>query len=117
MTLSTSERAWAIEKSRLVAEATATNLHAAETLPYALGPRVGERSGTFVCVGAGPSLSTTGPELARESFSASVSNASTRLMPERSKASNSWVNRTRGKRARRRLGSRSAPVRRTASTV
>lgn len=57
--------AYVLHRSRLVAEAMLANLPAAGSLPYALGPRTTERAGTWVCVGAGPSLEATGPELAR----------------------------------------------------
>jgi len=56
------ERAWLLHKSRPVMEATIANLERARSLPYALGPTYG-RIGAFVVVGAGPSLSTTGPYL------------------------------------------------------
>ncbi len=56
------ERAWLLYKSRAVMEATIANLTRARALPYALGPTYG-RIGAFVVVGAGPSLSTTGPYL------------------------------------------------------
>jgi hypothetical protein len=63
--LSPSDRAFAIDKAQLTMTSLATNIRAAEGLPYALPTERGPRSGVFVCVGAGPSLSTTGPELAR----------------------------------------------------
>lgn len=59
------DRAYVLAKSRQVTEATLTNMRSARALPYALGPRTTERAGTFVIVGAGPSLERTGPELAR----------------------------------------------------
>lgn len=59
------DRGFVLHKSRAVMEAMLTNMAAARHLPYALGDRFTERSGVFVVVGAGPSLNTTGPELAR----------------------------------------------------
>jgi len=59
------ERAFAWHRSGPVAEAWLTNLLDAPDMPYALGARHVSRSGTCVCVGAGPSLSRTGPELRR----------------------------------------------------
>lgn len=59
------ERGWVLAKSALVMDACVTNMRAARDLPYAFRPHRGSRSGMFVCVGAGPSLTTTGPELAR----------------------------------------------------
>ena len=61
----TNDRAFTFYRSRLVAEAWLTNLLDACALPYAFGPRPASRAGTAVCVGAGPSLERTGPELAR----------------------------------------------------
>jgi hypothetical protein len=63
--LSPSDRAFAIDKAQLTMTSLASNIRAAEWLPYALPSGRSSRSGVFVCVGAGPSLSATGPELAR----------------------------------------------------
>ncbi len=65
MTLTREERAFALYKSRLVMEAMASNLVRLGAMPSATSAQVRERSGTYVCVGAGPSLSTTGPDLVR----------------------------------------------------
>ena len=64
MTLTESDRAFVLHKSRQVMEATVSNLHAAASIPYALGAWPNRRRGTMVCVGAGPSLAATGPHLA-----------------------------------------------------
>lgn len=58
------DRAWALNKSRPVTEAMIRNLRKARSLPYAMGRVLPWRVGTYVVVGAGPSLSVTGPHLA-----------------------------------------------------
>lgn len=58
--------AYTKHRSRPVAEAMIANvMRHGGTVPYALDHRPVTRRGTVVCVGAGPSLDRTGPELAR----------------------------------------------------
>lgn len=59
------ERAFALHRAGPIGEAILRNLPAAMALPYAFAAERPARRGTMVCVGAGPSLDRTGPELAR----------------------------------------------------
>lgn len=61
------ERAFTLGKSRQIAEAVAANLGVFRRfgIPYALEASPGSRRGTYVIVGAGPSLADTGPLLAK----------------------------------------------------
>lgn len=64
--LTGSERDWAVQKARAVGLATARNVRSSLGLPCAIpsGERRTPRAGTFVVVGAGPSLDRTGKYLA-----------------------------------------------------